>query len=63
MDNRDNYGYGWNERGQRFHAFKADARVGRVNMIAAWCNRELLAPFTVEGARNSSGVRDLGETA
>lgn len=29
-----------------------DDRLGRVNMIAALCNGELLAPFTVEGACN-----------
>ncbi len=52
MDNRDNYAYGWNERGQRFHALKSGRRQGRVNMIAALCQRHLLAPFTVEGACN-----------
>lgn len=52
MDNRDNYAYGWNERGQRFHALKSGRRQGRVNMIAALCQRDLLAPFTVEGACN-----------
>lgn len=52
MDNRDDYAYGWNERGQRFHALKSGCRQGRVNMIAAWCDRKLLAPFTVEGACN-----------
>lgn len=52
MDNRDEYGYGWNRRGERFHALKTGRRVGRVNMIAAWCARHLLAAFTVEGACN-----------
>ena len=52
MDNRDEYGYGWNPRGERFHALKTGRRAGRVNMIAAWCARHLLAPFTVEGACN-----------
>ena len=22
MDNREDYGYGWNQKGQRFHALK-----------------------------------------
>lgn len=52
MDNRDQYDYGWNEKGQRFHALKSGRREGRVNMIAALCNKNLIAPFTVEGACN-----------
>lgn len=52
MDNRDEYAYGWNEQGQRFHALKCGRRQGRVNMIAALHQRNLLAPFTVEGACN-----------
>jgi hypothetical protein len=30
MDNRDQYDYGWNEQGQRFHALKSGRREGRV---------------------------------
>lgn len=52
MDNRDEYGYGWNLQGQRFHALKTGRRTGRVNMIAAWGVQHLLAPFTVDGACN-----------
>jgi transposase len=52
MDNRDQYDYAWNERGQRFHALKSGRREGRVNMIAALCSSNLIAPFTVEGACN-----------
>jgi transposase len=52
MDNREDYGYGWNEKGQRFHALKSGRRQGRVNMIAALCQGQLMAPFTVEGACN-----------
>ncbi len=52
MDNRDEYDYGWNEKGQRFHALKSGRREGRVNIIAALCNQNLIAPFTVEGACN-----------
>lgn len=58
MHNRDDYGYGWNQRGQRFPTLKSGRRDGRVNMIAAYCNGQLLAPFTVEGACN----RDVFET-
>ena len=52
MDNREDYSYGWNERGSRFYALKSGRRQGRVNMIAAVCNGQLLAPFTVEGSCN-----------
>jgi hypothetical protein len=52
MDNREDYGYGWNEKGQRFHALKSGRRQGGVNMIAALCQGQLIAPFTVEGACN-----------
>jgi transposase len=52
IDNRDQYAYGWNEKGQRFHALKSGRREGRVNMIAALCNHKLIALFTVEGACN-----------
>lgn len=48
----DNYAYGYNECGQRFHALKSGRRSGRVNMIAALCHRQLMAPFTIEGACN-----------
>jgi hypothetical protein len=34
MDNREDYGYGWNSRGERFHALKSGRRQGRVNMIS-----------------------------
>jgi transposase len=54
MDNREDYGYGWNLRGERFHALKSGRRQGRVNMIAALCQQQLLAPFTVEGSCNRS---------
>lgn len=52
MDNREDYSYGWNQKGQRFYALKSGRRQGRINMIAAFCNGELLAPFTVEGCCN-----------
>lgn len=48
MDNRDEYSYGWNQKGQRFHALKSGRREGRINIIAALCNQKLIAPFTVE---------------
>ena len=70
MDNRDEYGYGYNEIGKRFEALKSGNRGGRVNMIAAWCDGQLLAPFTiakrcleqVEGACNRSVLEIWLET-
>lgn len=44
------YGYGWNERGERFHALKSGQGQVRVNRIAAYSNHQLMAPFTIEGA-------------
>ena len=52
MDNRDEYNYGWNLKGQRFYALKLGRREGRVNIIAALCDQNLIAPFTIEGACN-----------
>lgn len=52
MDNREDYGYGWNEKGKRFHALKSGRRQGRVNMIAALRNHQLMAPFTIVGSCN-----------
>jgi len=54
MDNREDYDYGPNSRGQRFHALKPGRRQGRVNMIAALCKGQLMAPFTVVGSCNRS---------
>jgi transposase len=58
MDHRDDYGYGYSPRGERFHDLKSGRRTGRVNMIAALCGQQLLAPFTIEGACN----REVFET-
>lgn len=52
MDERDDYGYGYSLQGERFYDFKSGRRTGRVNMIAALCGKQLLAPFTIEGACN-----------
>ncbi len=46
MDSRDNYPYGYNRCGERFYALKSGSRKGRVNMIAALCNHQLMAPMT-----------------
>ena len=38
------------ELGLRFHALKSGRREGRINMIAALCNQNLIAPFTLCGS-------------
>ncbi len=63
MDNREDYSYGWNEKGKRFHALKSGKRQGRVNMIAAYCNGKLFALFTVEGACNRNVFETWLETS
>ncbi|WP_242541783.1 IS630 family transposase [Leptolyngbya sp. Cla-17] len=52
MDEREDYGYGWCEPGVRFEALKSGRRGQRINMIAAYCELELSAPFTVNGSCN-----------
>lgn len=52
MDSRDDYSYGDSRKGERLHALKSGRRLGRINMIAAFCQGELRAPFTLEGACN-----------
>jgi transposase len=52
IDNRDDYGYGWNEKGQRFYALKSGKRSIRVSIISALCQGKLIAPFTFEGSCN-----------
>ena len=46
------YGYGWCEKGNRFDSLKPGKRTGRVNMISAYSQKQLFAPFTVEGSCN-----------
>ena len=62
MDERDDYGYGWCERGDRFEALKSGRRGTRINMIAGYCERQLIAPFTVEGACNRTVFETWIET-
>lgn len=52
MDSRDDYAYAWSKKGERFQALKSGRRQGRINMIAAYCDHQVLAPFTIEGAVN-----------
>lgn len=40
IDNRDEYGYGWNEKEQRFFDLKSGKRSIRVSIISGLCARE-----------------------
>lgn len=55
-DNTSDYAYGWCACSQRFYALKLGHRTQRVNMIAGWCNREVLAPMTFKGSCNTGLV-------
>ena len=51
MDERQGqYDYGYSPKGKRLFDLKSGSRRGRINMIAAWSQGRLFAPFTVEGS-------------
>ena len=52
IDNREDYGYGWNEKGQRFYDLKSGKRSLRVSIMSGLCHGELIAPLTFEGSCN-----------
>ncbi|MBD2491965.1 IS630 family transposase [Aulosira sp. FACHB-615] len=52
IDNREDYGYGWNPRGERFYDVKSGRRNLRVSIMSALCQGKLVAPLTFEGSCN-----------
>lgn len=54
IDNREDYGYGWNQIGQRFYDLKSGTRSVRVSIISALCQGKLIAPLTYVGSCNRS---------
>ena len=56
IDDTEDYPYGYNPRGQRFHALRRGSRTTRVSMIAALNKKELQAPMTFEGYCNTKVV-------
>lgn len=52
IDNREDYGYGWNPKGERFYDLKSGRRNLRVSIMSALCQGKLVAPLTFEGACN-----------
>ena len=45
MDNREDYGYGWNELGKRYYDLKSGKRSLRVSIISGLCQGKLIALF------------------
>lgn len=54
IDNREDYGYGWNEKGERFPDLKSGKRSIRVSIMSALCQGKLIAPLTFIGSCNRS---------
>jgi transposase len=54
MDNREDYGYGWNEKGKRFYDLKSGKRSLRASIMSGLCQGKLIAPLTFEGSYNCS---------
>jgi hypothetical protein len=52
-EDTEDYPYGYCQQGERFHAVKLGHRTCRISMIAAWCNRHILAPMTFKGTCHS----------
>jgi hypothetical protein len=53
IDNREDYPYGWCEKGERFHALKSGRRQQRVSIVAGLRGENLIAPLTFEVALKS----------
>lgn len=52
IDNREDYGYGWNEKGKRFYDLKSGKRSLRVSILSGLCQGKLIVPLTFEGSCN-----------
>lgn len=57
IDNREEYPYGYCQKGERFPALKSGRRTERISWIAALREKQLFAPLTFVGGCN----RDLFE--
>jgi len=55
MDNREDYGYEWNEKGQRFYSLKSGKRSIRASIMSGLWQGKLIAPLTFEGSCNRKG--------
>lgn len=52
MDNREDYPYGYCERGERFYALRSGKRTERISWIAALKNQKIFAPLRFRGGCN-----------
>jgi len=52
IDNREDYPYGYCQRGKRFYALKSGKRTERVSWIAALRSGKVIAPLTFQGSCN-----------
>jgi len=50
MDDRDQYDYAWNERGQRFHALKSGQRKGPCQYDCGSMQPKIERPFYARGS-------------
>lgn len=58
FDNREDYPYGYSQKGERCYGLKSGKRTERMSWISALKEGKLLAPLTFEGSCN----RGLFET-
>lgn len=49
---KDDYGYGWNDLGERFYDFKSGKRSLRVSIMSGLCQGSFIAPLTNECSCN-----------
>ncbi|NEQ75992.1 MAG: hypothetical protein F6K23_24930 [Okeania sp. SIO2C9] len=52
FDNRDDYGYGYSLKGERFYGLKSGKRAERVSWISALREKKILVLLTFEGGCN-----------
>lgn len=52
FDNREDYPYGYSQKGERCYGFKSGKRTERVSWISALKEGKLIAPLTFEGSCN-----------
>lgn len=52
IDNREDYGYGWNPKGKRFYDLKSGKRSIRVSIMSGLYQGKLIAPLTFEWSCN-----------
>lgn len=49
INNNESYGYGWQEKGQRYYSKKPGRREERISIIGALCQQKFFAPMVYKG--------------